>query len=298
MEFNNSLDNYKKIIDNELIKFFDNGIKKDDDFLKESYGYLKEFTLRPGKRLRPIATIMSFKAINDSDESKIYPVCIVPELIHASSLIHDDMMDEDLLRRDKPTMHKIFEAYFKKNFSDSACEGDLFNSHSKRFSVSMAVLQGNILFSLSKSCILDSNLDDSIKKKSLEIFNDAYARINEGQMLDLCISADKDIKEEDYVKMAAAKTGPLFSSSIKFGALLNNAKDFQLEALDKYADSMALAFQIHDDMMDLSKTMKDAGTYAKNKTVEAKKYLEKAKLNEEGFKFFNELADFVVERKV
>jgi geranylgeranyl pyrophosphate synthase len=71
-----------------------------------------------------------------------------------------------------------------------------------------------------------------------------------------------------------------------------------LEALDKYADSMALAFQIHDDMMDLSKTMKDAGTYAKNKTVEAKKYLEKAKLNEEGFKFFNELADFVVERKV
>jgi geranylgeranyl diphosphate synthase type I len=219
MEFNNSLDNYKKIIDNELIKFFDNGIKKDDDFLKESYGYLKEFTLRPGKRLRPIATIMSFKAINDSDESKIYPVCIVPELIHASSLIHDDMMDEDLLRRDKPTMHKIFEAYFKKNFSDSACEGDLFNSHSKRFSVSMAVLQGNILFSLSKSCILDSNLDDSIKKKSLEIFNDAYARINEGQMLDLCISADKDIKEEDYVKMAAAKTGPLFSSSIKFGAL-------------------------------------------------------------------------------
>tara|TARA_Y100000310_G_scaffold78181_1_gene74805 strand:- start:3889 stop:4788 length:900 start_codon:yes stop_codon:yes gene_type:complete len=299
MEFNNILEKYKNIVNQQLDNFFDDKINEvNDAFLKENYCFLKEFTLRPGKRLRPIAAIMAFKSINDVDEEGVYPLCIVPELIHASTLIHDDVMDEDLLRRKKPTMHKIFEEYFKKNFTDADYDGDLFSSHSKRFSVSMAILQGSILFSLSKSPLLDSKLEDNIKIKSLQIFNEAYIKVGEGQMFDLLISASKKINEEDYLKMSIAKTAPLFSSSIKFGALLNNAKDFQLEALDKYANSIALAFQIHDDIMDLSETMEDAGTYAKNKIIEAKKYLEKAGLNEEGFKFFNELADFVVERKV
>jgi len=296
MEFNQILKKYRDIVDKELNNFFDGKTK--EDFLKESYGYLKEFTLRPGKRLRPISTIMAYKAVNDTNEENIYPVSIVSELFHASSLIHDDLMDEDVLRRNKPTMHKIFENYFKKNFKDVEYKGDLFDSYAKRFSVSMAIIQGNLLYSLANSCISESKLDKNMKNKALEIFNEAYSKTNEGQMLDLRISANKDVKKEDYVKMATAKTCPLFSASIKFGALLNDAKDFQLEALDKYAYSIALAFQIHDDMMDLSKTMEDAGTYAKNKTVEAKKYLEQAKLNEKGFEFFNKLADFVVEREV
>jgi len=303
MEFNQILEKYKDIVDKELESFFDNRLRKvDDEFLKISYGFLKEFVLRTGKRLRPIAAIMAFKSINDSNEEKMYPLSIVPELFHASSLIHDDIMDEDFLRRDRPTMHKIFEDYFKKNFSDVNYNGDLFKSHSKRFSLSMAILQGNILFSLSKSCIFDSDLDDNIKNKSLEIFNNAYNKTNDGQILDLLISVNKNFNEQEYIKMITAKTGPLFSTSIKFGAMLNNAKDFQLEALDKYATNIALAFQIHDDIMDLGKTMGKGRTYAKDyafsKINEAKKYLKKTGLDEENNRFFNEFADYVVSRKV
>jgi len=302
MDFNQILKKYRDIVNKELNNFFDDQIKKiNDEFLKESYGYLKEFTLRPGKRLRPIATIISYKSINDSNEENIYPVSIVPELFHAASLIHDDIMDEDLLRRNKPTMHKIFEGYYKKNFPDVKYNGDLFDSYSKRFSMSMAIIQGNILFSLSKYRILDSNWGYNIKNISLEMFNDAYVKTNEGQIFDLLISANKDVNEEDYIKMATGKTGPLFSASIKFGAMLNNAKDFQLEALDKYATNIALAFQIHDDIMDLSKIMKKGRTYAKEyankKIIESKKYLRNAGLNKEGFRFFNDFADYVVERE-
>ena len=162
MGFEQILKKHRLIVDNQLNIFFDNKIREaKDQFLKKIYSYLKEFVLRPGKRIRPIATIMAYKAIKDIDEEKVYPVCIVPELFHASSLIHDDIMDEDLLRRNKPTMHYLLETYFKKNFVDKKYRGSLFDSFSKRFSVSMAILQGNILYSLANSCILEGTLSFS-----------------------------------------------------------------------------------------------------------------------------------------
>ena len=359
MEFNQIIKKYRNVVDKELNIFFDSKINNaKDKFLRECYSYIKEFTLREGKRIRPIAAIMAYKAINDSDEEKIYPVSISPEIIHASSLIHDDVMDEDFLRRNKDTMHKIFEKYFKKNFSDSSYDGDLFSSHSKRFSLSMAILQGNMLNLLSNSCILESKIDEGKKNKAVEIFNDAYCKTNEGQILDLLISAKEKASEEEYVLMASSKTGPLISASVKFGAMLNDAKDFQIDALGRYANSVALAFQIYDDIMDLSnaigkgreigtdirkgnKTMivikalekcdeeqkkfllsvlgnykasnneiekfiaviKEMGAldyakdYANKKVMEAKEYIKKAKLNEEGNKFFDEFADYAVKRE-
>ncbi len=281
MEFNQIIKKYRNIVDKELNIFFDSKINNaKDKFLRECYSYIKEFTLREGKRIRPIAAIMAYKAVNGSDEEKIYPVSIVPEIMHASSLIHDDVMDEDLLRRNKATMHKIFEKYFKKNFSDAVYDGDLFSSHSKRFSLSMAILQGNMLNLLSNSCILESELDEDKKNKAIGIFNDAYCKTNEGQILDLLISAKGNVAEEEYIIMALRKTGPLISASAKFGAMLNDAKDFQIDALEGYANSVALAFQIHDDVMDLSNAMgkgRKIGTDIRkgNKTMIVVKALEK-----------------------
>ncbi|MAH33644.1 hypothetical protein CL615_04615 [archaeon] len=358
MNFNNTLKKYNIIVDKELNKLFEDEIKKTkDEFLKACYSYLKEFTLRPGKRMRPIAAIMAYKSINDSDEEKIYPLAITPELFHASSLIHDDIMDEDSLRRNKPAMHKLFESYFKKNFTDKKYKGPLFDSFSKRFSVSMAIIQGNILYSLSNYCVIKSKLDGNLKNKSLKIFNDAYQKINEGQSFDLMLSFRKELSEEDYIAAAMNKTASLLSASIMFGAVLNNAKPYQLENLEKYANSIALAFQLHDDIMDLSEKMnkgrvhgtdlrkgnstliiikalqnsnesqkkflskvlgnnkateseikgcisviKDTGAldyvqkYANKKIMEAKKYLNKSDLNEQGYKFFNDFADYIVMR--
>lgn len=359
MEFSQIIKKYRNVVDKELEIFFDNKINNaKDKFIRECYGYLKEFTLREGKRIRPIAAIMAYKAVNGSDEGKIHPISIVPELMHASSLIHDDIMDEDLLRRNEDTMHKIFEKYFTKNFSDADYDGDLFPSSSKRFSLSMAILQGNMLNLLSNSCILESKLSEDKKNKAIKIFNDAYCKTNEGQILDLLVSAKGKVSEEEYVLMASSKTGPLISASVKFGAMLNDAKDFQIDALGRYADSVALAFQIHDDVMDLSnaagkgreigtdirkgnKTMivikalekcdeeqkefllrvlgnynaldsdiknfieiiKETGAldyakdYANKKVMEAKEFLKKAKLNEEGNRFFDEFAEYAVKRE-
>jgi len=360
MEFEQILKKYRHIVDEELDTFFNNKIKKTKgEFLKLSYSYLKEFVLRPGKRLRPITAIITYKSINDSNEKNIYPLSIVPELFHASSLIHDDIMDEDLLRRNKPTMHRIFESYFKENFLDKTYRGYLFNTLSKRFSLSMAIIQGNILYSLSNSCILESKLDENLRNKSLKIFNNAYQKTNEGQIFDLLMSLNEKSNIKDYIDMVTGKTSSPLSASIQFGAVLNNAEPYQLKALEQYARSIGIAFQIHDDIMDISKLMnkgREPGTdlkrgnktliiikalqnsnanqkkfllkvlgknkatnaeiessikiikntgaldyttnYANKIIVKAKKYLKESNLNKHGFKFFNNFADYVIERKI
>src|SRR3989338_779108 len=225
MEFLETIEKYKGIVDRELSSFFDTQIEGlQDDFLKESYSQLKGFALSPGKRLRPAGMIMAYRSIKEAGEEKIYPLSIVPELVHCSTLIHDDIMDEDKLRRNKPTMHKIFKQKFKEGFNDRSYYGDLFSSYSKRFSVSMAILQGNILNSLFCSCIENSKLKEGLKNKAIGIFNDAYIKTNNGQILDLLISAKDIVTEKDYLDVASAKTGSLFSASLRFGAMLNGAK--------------------------------------------------------------------------
>ncbi|MBI2134787.1 polyprenyl synthetase family protein [Candidatus Woesearchaeota archaeon] len=273
MDFEQILEKYRRIVDRELNAFFDKKTGQEkDDFLKASCSHLKEFTLRPGKRIRPIAAIMAYKAIKDSYEESIYPVSIAPELFHASSLIHDDIMDEDRLRRNKATMHRIFEDHFKKKFKDKKYPGELFDSHSKRFSVSMAIIQGNLLYSLSFSSILESGLDDKRKSLSLRILNDGYCNTNKGQVFDLLMAADEKIDEKSYIEMAMGKTACPLSAAILFGAALNNATDSQLRHLEKYSMLAGLAFQIQDDIIDISEGMdkgRDIGSDLKrgNKTL-------------------------------
>ena len=102
MEFADIIEKYRNIVDAEIGKFFDAKIAAlQDDFLRESYGYLKEFVLGPGKRLRPVSMIMAFSAVNGSGGEKeeiAYPLSIVPEMVHCSTLIHDDLIDEDKIR--------------------------------------------------------------------------------------------------------------------------------------------------------------------------------------------------------
>src|SRR3990167_4277652 len=109
MEFEQILEKYGSIVNREINRFFEEKIEEaKGPFLRTSYRHLKEFALRPGKRIRPIAAIMAYKAIKDGNEEEMYPVSIAPELFHASSLIHDDIMDEDKIRRNKETMRRIF----------------------------------------------------------------------------------------------------------------------------------------------------------------------------------------------
>src|SRR3989338_8710990 len=279
MEFVQILDRYKLIVDRELDDFFSGKVKEaNDNLLRTSYSYLREFVLRPGKRIRPIATIMAYKAMDGKDEKAIYGPSIAPELYHASSLIHDDIMDEDVLRRGKETMHVMLENYFRKNLPEREYNGNIFGSSSKRFSVSLAIMQGNLLYALANESIIRSKLKDMIKTVSLDICNRAYAHTNEGQMFDIMMSSLNLPAEKCYMDMATHKTAMPIAASIKFGAVMASADDESARNLGNYGLCIGLAFQIKDDIIDITSDKgRELGADIRkgNKTLIAIKAMEK-----------------------
>ena len=294
MNFQIKLKKYKEIIDKELDIFTD-------------YSFIKEFVLNGGKRLRPIVFIMSYKAVNDKDEQSIYIPSLSVELVHNSTLVHDDIMDEDELRRGKPTVYKDLKDWFlkcqkysaglvdqrtksathyeKRNISEHAQEplvrngrhagrriashpvrderfltnykdvnhqGSLFNNISSRFAVSNAILYGNILLSLGFKALLRSQHKKI--NEAVDVLNNSYKTILDGQMMDL-MTEFKQINEKEYFEMISKKTAELFKASIKIGALLGDASKEQINNLTDYSKEAATAFQIKDDIMDISTEM-------------------------------------------
>ncbi len=253
MNFESLFREYKEKVDDELELFFDKKIKElKDSFLRLSYSYAKEFVLHGGKRLRPISMIMAYNAVDGGDEKSILVPSLSVELFHNSTLAHDDIMDEDELRRNYPTMHKTFRDWFLTNYGEAKNEGALFNKASSRFAVSNAILCGNILLSLGYSAL--DRADNKNSKNALFVYNQAYNEVVDGQIMDILTSFN-DISEKKYFDIIAKKTAALFKASVEIGAILGGADKGQTESLSNYALEASLAFQIKDDIMDVSHEM-------------------------------------------
>ena len=255
-DFEKTLEKYKEIIDSGLKTLFDEKILDSKDFIKSSYSYLKEFVLRGGKRLRPAMTIMAYKAVCDQDEKKIVLPAIGIELFHNSSLIHDDIMDEDSERRGMLSMHKYFDELFLKDYGEIKYEGQIFRKMSERFGVSLAILQGDILYGLTEKCFTHSPFGADKIRKALDVINHTYRVICEGQMLDILSELKRDITENDYLGVIESKTAHLFRAAVQVGAIFGSATARPLNALSQYAISIGTAFQLQDDLLDISPGLK------------------------------------------
>lgn len=240
------------MIDNELELFFDKKIKElEDSFLRLNYSYTKEFVLHGGKRLRPMSMIMAYNAVDGSNENSIFIPSLSVEMFHNSTLVHDDIMDEDELRRNHPTVHKEFKDWFLKNYRDSRNEGCLFSKASSRFAVSNAILCGNILLSLGYSALDMANKNS---ENALFVYNQAYNEVADGQIMDVSTSFN-NVSEKKYFDIITKKTAALFKASIEIGLILGNAPRDTINNLSNYALQTAIAFQIKDDIMDISPEM-------------------------------------------
>lgn len=183
-----------------------------------------------GKRLRPILVMAAADAVG-ADGEKFLHLATSIEMIHTYSLIHDDLpaMDNDDYRRGKLTNHKVF--------------GD-----------GIAVLAGDALLTLAFEVIADSpNVDTEKKLKVIKEMSHAAGAegMVGGQVIDL-ESEGKKIDMDTLRKMHSAKTGALFCAAIRSGAILGGATDKQLADLTQYARQFGLAFQITDDILDVT----------------------------------------------
>ena len=185
-----------------------------------------------GKRLRPILCMAAAEAVG-GDSHDVLPAGCAIEMIHTYSLIHDDLpaMDDDDLRRGKPTCHVAFDE-------------------------ATALLAGDALLTLAFQVLssLDSNerLPASKRLEIIHIISVAagYNGMIEGQMRDMA-SEGIHLRTEELKELHARKTGALIEASTRSGAVLGGGTPHQIEKLSSYARCIGLAFQVRDDVLNV-----------------------------------------------
>jgi len=193
-----------------------------------------------GKRIRPVLALASYEACG-GNPAEIVPYAATLELIHTYSLIHDDLpaMDNDDLRRGKPTNHKVY--------------GE-----------AIAILAGDALLTEAFSILSDSSLSKTVKKADLlqalrEIaLASGLSGMVAGQVQDiLSENFDPDRETLEFIHMH--KTATLIRASVMMGPILYGSSNDILEALSEYGNKIGLAFQVIDDILDIEGDAKELG---------------------------------------
>jgi len=212
---NNLVEEYKKKINNNLSLIYMEG----PDSLKETFNYVLNSN---GKRIRPILTLLTANACN-GDFKKCLPAAVSLELLHNFTLVHDDIMDNDKLRRGLETVHE-------------------------KWDLGTAVLSGDLILSvalnnLSKNYSNDSNI--------INIFTQGLIAVCEGQALDKEYETKTSINIDKYLKMIDLKTGYLLGMCTEIGASLSSANINVSNKLKEYGLLIGRAFQIQDDYLEI-----------------------------------------------
>ena len=179
-----------------------------------------------GKRLRALLTLGSAKMCGYTKGTRDVNLAACVELIHAATLMHDDVIDNGSIRRGKKTLNKIWD-----------------NQSS--------VLVGDYLLSRCFEMMVE---DGSIEV--LKLLSSTSSKIAQGEILQLQHRGEVDMLEETYLKIISAKTAELFAASTKVGAILSNVKTKEKEALEFYGRNLGLTFQIADDTLDYNSELK------------------------------------------
>ena len=209
---------------------------------KSLHAAMRYATLSGGKRIRPILVYAGGLAVGAAREALDVPACAV-EFIHAYSLIHDDLpaMDDDDLRRGKPSCHRAFDE-------------------------ATAILAGDALQSLAFQLLAkndDAAISDATRLRMIDILALAAGSrgMVGGQAIDLAATG-RELNIAELEDMHIHKTGALIRASVVLGALCGTAaEDARHQQLDHYAKCIGLAFQIRDDILDVEG---EAGTMGKN----------------------------------
>ena len=174
-----------------------------------------------GKRLRPMLTLAAARLCNyEGDRHITLATCV--EFIHTATLLHDDVVDESMLRRGQESANALW--------GNEA-----------------SVLVGDFLFSRAFQLMVS---DGSLKV--LKILSDASAVIAEGEVLQLLTTNDTETSEEAYLEVIRSKTAKLFAAAARIGAVVSERPKAEEEALESYGMNLGIAFQLVDDALDYS----------------------------------------------
>jgi geranylgeranyl diphosphate synthase, type I len=234
---------------------------------KELYKASSHYISSGGKRLRPFIVLKASELFGGSSR-KVMPAAAAVELVHNFSLVHDDIMDNDNVRHNVPTVHASY-------------------------GIPLAILAGDILFSKAFQLMSVGGLKEGISEKSISEMvsrlSTACINVCEGQALDMQMASEgvKAYSEENYISMIEKKTASLFELSCSLGVLsADNCNKVDLDRLSVFGKNIGIAFQLIDDLIGIVGDPKVTGKAVGNDIREGKKtypmvlVLEKADLQE------------------
>ena len=184
----------------------------------EFYEPLK-YSLESGKRIRPIILILAAESVGKIDENTLTGACAV-EFLHMESIIHDDIIDNETLRRQKDPFH------IKYGYNTSILTGD---------------------FVLGLILAISSRLNNARITKDLAT---TAMLMSEGEMIESRLESSEDVTFDDYLKVIEYKTATAFEVAARIGAIISKGTEEEIEALTEYGKNIGIAYQIRDDLLD------------------------------------------------
>ena len=176
-----------------------------------------------GKRIRPVLMLMAYN-IYKEDVERILPQAAGLETYHNHTLLHDDVMDKADMRRNKPTVHNVWNE-------------------------NTAILSGDAMLILAYR-LMAEGLTDKLAEV-MHIFTETTMEICEGQQWDMEFESRMDVKVDEYIEMIRLKTSVLLAAALKIGACLAGASTEEAQKLYDFGVKMGLAFQLQDDWLDV-----------------------------------------------
>lgn len=186
-----------------------------------------------GKRLRPVLVLATADAFGAGRDAVVMQAAGI-EMFHNFTLLHDDVMDNADVRRNRPTVHR-------------------------KWNEATAILSGDAMLTLA-SIIITRNCDDARFRAVSDLFNRTAMEIYEGQQLDMDFESRTDVTVAEYMEMIRLKTSVLLGCACALGAIMSGADEKSVRAIYAYGEKLGLAFQLRDDYLD---TYGSAATFGK-----------------------------------
>jgi len=215
IEINPLLETYGKYID-QINQALDRELSlySESEFIEPL-----KYSLDGGKRIRPIILVLAAESVGKIDDNTLAASCAV-EFLHMESIIHDDIIDNETMRRQKEPFH------IKYGYNTSVLTGD---------------------FVLGLILAISSRLNNARITKDLAT---TAMLMSEGEMIESRLEISEDVTFDDYLKVIEYKTATAFEVAARIGAIISNGSEEEIEALTEYGKNIGIAYQIRDDLFD------------------------------------------------
>ena len=217
----------KNIAINPLLEKYSTYIKKIDTVLDSELELYAEsefkeplkYALNGGKRIRPIILLLASECVGEIDDNTFAAACAI-EFLHTESVIHDDIIDNETLRRQKDPFH------IKYGYNTSVLTGD---------------------FVLGLILNIASRINNPRVTKNLAT---TAMMMSEGEVLEGRLETSEDVTFDDYLKVIEYKTATAFETASRLGAIISGGSEEEIESLADYGKNIGIAYQIRDDLLD------------------------------------------------